>query len=154
MPQQQPSEKSIEHQSNSPLPLSSQYLEKHIPSTAYSLPRRSGLSVTTSPCQAYEQAEVCSQPSRSPSPFILRSQALITKFFVEWWLVEILCWCASLVSLAAIIVILIFCNGRPIPVWPLGLTLSGLISFLSGIAKSALLLPTAESIGQLKWVNC
>jgi hypothetical protein len=106
-----------------------------------------------SSCQKCKEAGFSPEPSRSPAPFISRLQALITKFFVEWWLLEILSWCFGLLSMIVIVVILLFCDGRPIPIWPMGLTLNGVVSFLSGTAKSGLLLPTAEAIGQLKWVK-
>jgi hypothetical protein len=56
-------------------------------------------------------------------------------------------------SAVAIVTVLIVLDGRILPVWPLGLTLNGLLSVLSSTAKSALLLPTAEAVGQLKWVQ-
>jgi hypothetical protein len=42
-------------------------------------------------------------------------------------------------------------DGKEIPQWKLGITINAFISILSGFAKSALLLPTAEALGQLKW---
>jgi hypothetical protein len=53
--------------------------------------------------------------------------------------------------MATIIGVLSFYNGKEIPHWKSGITLDGFIAIFSGLAKGALLLPTAECIGQLKW---
>jgi hypothetical protein len=37
------------------------------------------------------------------------------------------------------------------PKWKLGVSINAFVSIFSGFAKSALLLPTAEALGQLKW---
>jgi hypothetical protein len=42
-------------------------------------------------------------------------------------------------------------DGKPFPTWKMGITMNAFISIFSGFAKSALLLPTAEALGQLKW---
>jgi hypothetical protein len=92
-----------------------------------------------------------------PVPFwrrqIHRLQLYLDKYFVDWWLLEILSWCFSAICMAGIFGVLLFYNGKEIPQWPMGLTINGYISILSGLSKSALLLPTAEAIGQLKWVS-
>jgi hypothetical protein len=43
-------------------------------------------------------------------------------------------------------------DGKSIPDWKLGVSTNAFISIFSGFAKSALLLPTAEALGQLKWI--
>jgi hypothetical protein len=72
-------------------------------------------------------------------------------FFVEWWLLEILSWCFSALCMAAIITVLQAYDGYGTPDWPFGITINGFISIFSNFAKSALLLSTAEALGQLKW---
>jgi hypothetical protein len=84
---------------------------------------------------------------------INRLEHFIVQFFVEWWLLEILSWCFSAICMTAIFAVLLHYDGKEIPEWPMGLTINGFISILSGISKTALLLPTAEAIGQLKWVS-
>jgi hypothetical protein len=84
---------------------------------------------------------------------INRLRLFVVRFFVEWWLLEILSWCFSAICMAAISGVLLYYDGKEIPQWPMGLTINGFISILSGLSKSALLLPTAEAIGQLKWVS-
>lgn len=78
-------------------------------------------------------------------------KGFITRWFAEWWLLEIISWGFSALCMALILTVLLHFNGRPLP--HLGfLTLNSLISILSGFAKASLLLPTAEALGQLKWV--
>lgn len=70
---------------------------------------------------------------------------------VKRWLVEIISWCISALCTAIIIIVLFIYQRRPIPKWPLGLTLNAFISVLAKIASAALLLPVSEALGQLKW---
>jgi hypothetical protein len=80
-----------------------------------------------------------------------KAKGFITRWFVEWWLLEIISWIFSAICMAIILSVLLHYNGRPLPAWKLGLTLNSFISILSGFAKASLLLPTAEALGQLKW---
>jgi hypothetical protein len=41
-------------------------------------------------------------------------------------------------------------DGQELPKWKLKISMNAFISIFSGFAKSALLLPTAEALGQLK----
>jgi hypothetical protein len=93
-----------------------------------------------------------SDVSLVPHPrLVVKIRELLTKYIIEWWLIEILSWLFSAVCFCTIIGVLFFYDGRALPQWPLGLTLNGFISVFSGFAKSALLLPTCEAVGQLKW---
>jgi hypothetical protein len=74
-----------------------------------------------------------------------------TRWFVDWWLMEILSWCFSAVCMVIIAIVLCKYDGKQVPDWRLGFSISAFVSILSGFAKSALLLPTAEALGQLKW---
>ena len=49
----------------------------------------------------------------------------------------------------AILVLLKF-NNKPMPTMAYGLTFNGIISILAVLAKSSMILPVAETIGQLK----
>lgn len=53
--------------------------------------------------------------------------------------------------MVVIIIVLWKVDGKPIPKWKLGVSVNAFIAIFSGFAKSALLLPTAEALGQLKW---
>jgi hypothetical protein len=79
-----------------------------------------------------------------------KAKGFITRWFVEWWLLEIVSWAFSAICMAVILTVMWHYNDHPLP--HLGiLTLNSLISVLSGFAKASLLLPTAEALGQLKW---
>jgi hypothetical protein len=80
-------------------------------------------------------------------------RTLITKYFIEWWMLEILSWTFSALCMALILGVLSYFDGKELPQWFLGITLNGFISVFSGLAKASLLLPTAEALGQLKWVR-
>jgi hypothetical protein len=67
------------------------------------------------------------------------------------WLLEIISWILSAICMGAIIGVLIFLKDEKLPKWPLGLTLNAYIAVLSKISSAALLLPTSEALGQLKW---
>ena len=53
--------------------------------------------------------------------------------------------------MAIIAIVLLKFDGKELPKWKLNITINAFISIFSGFAKSALLLPTAEALGQLKW---
>jgi hypothetical protein len=91
------------------------------------------------------------RPSKVPSPRVDWFRKMLVRWFVEWWMLEIMSWGFSAMCMVAIIGILVIYDGQMIPNWPLGLTINGFISVFSNFAKAALLLPTAEALGQLKW---
>jgi hypothetical protein len=103
----------------------------------------------TEPQLYYSQCAPASEQAKNPR--LLWLHEIVLKYFVEWWMLEILSWCFSAICMAAIIGVLVSYNGQSIPDWPLGITINSFISIFSGFAKSSLLLPTAESLGQLKW---
>lgn len=70
---------------------------------------------------------------------------------IKRWLLEIISWVLSAICMSAIIGMLLHVKDKRPPQWPLHLTLNTYISVLSKIASAALLLPTSEALGQLKW---
>ena len=58
----------------------------------------------------------------------------------------------SLLAITAIVSLLAKADGQTLPHLPLHITVNTYISFLVTIAKAALLVPVADSIGQLKWL--
>jgi len=78
-------------------------------------------------------------------------KSAFTRWFVEWWMFEICCWLFSLACMAVIVGVLIHYNHKPIPKWKAGMTLNSFVSVLAGFGRAALLVPTAEALGQLKW---
>lgn len=63
------------------------------------------------------------------------------------WSLEIFSWSVSAVCMITIIILLTFTGGKERPSWPI----DAYVSVISRVATSALLLPTAEAIGELKW---
>ncbi|KAF1952530.1 hypothetical protein CC80DRAFT_479340 [Byssothecium circinans] len=70
---------------------------------------------------------------------------------IKRWLLEIICWLVSAVSMATIVGFLIYYKNKKIPNWPGSLTLNAFIAILSKISGAALILPVSEALGQLKW---
>ena len=70
---------------------------------------------------------------------------------VKRWLLEIISWFISAVCMGAILVLLFVYKDKRQPGRLLGLTLNAYVAVLSKIASAALLLPTSEALGQLKW---
>ncbi|KAK2608337.1 hypothetical protein N8I77_006955 [Diaporthe amygdali] len=68
------------------------------------------------------------------------------------WLWEALSITVAALALAAIVITLILHGDRPLPKWPTGITINALISVFTAILKASLMMPIAESIGQLKWL--
>jgi hypothetical protein len=66
------------------------------------------------------------------------------------WLIEIICIVLSLVSLAAILVLLAYYNGKPFLDWH-RLTLNTVISIFATVSRIALLVALSSSLGQWRW---
>lgn len=64
------------------------------------------------------------------------------------WILEIVCWAVSALSLGAIIAIYIRITAEPLAQWG---TLLMLANTLGNITSAALIVPTTEALGQLKW---
>lgn len=64
------------------------------------------------------------------------------------WFYEIVTWLVSALCMGGIVAILLYLNNRSLNKWPAGLTM---YTVLSKIASAALILPTSEALGQLKW---
>ena len=88
---------------------------------------------------------------RQQTSWRILPDSAVWKFIDEWWLWELLSWCFAAFCMGAIAVLLAVFEGRALPQWPLGLTINSYVSVLGAFVKAALLLPTAEALGQLKW---
>ncbi|KAF1952534.1 hypothetical protein CC80DRAFT_596615 [Byssothecium circinans] len=64
------------------------------------------------------------------------------------WMYEIISWSISALCMGAIVGILVYLNNKSLDKWRSGLTI---VAVLSKVASAALILPTSEAIGQLKW---
>ena len=74
-----------------------------------------------------------------------------SKNVLERWAFEIISWLVSAICMAAVVTVVAIYNNKPQPEWPLSFTLNSYVSVLSKVATAALLFPTAEALGQLKW---
>ena len=70
--------------------------------------------------------------------------------FSIWWL-EMVCCAIFTGAFLAILTTIYSFEGRPLPEWPYHLTINTLIAIYVVILKAALLLVTAQGLGQLKW---
>jgi hypothetical protein len=70
-----------------------------------------------------------------------------------WWIVEAAAWMVSVLTLAIIIATLALTDGKPLPTWPMNITLNSFISFMSTLMKAACAVPIVECISQLKWLR-
>ncbi|KAF2651891.1 hypothetical protein K491DRAFT_719390 [Lophiostoma macrostomum CBS 122681] len=66
-----------------------------------------------------------------------------------WW--EIGAVIVALICTSLTVAILFYMNGKSLAAWKLPIQPNSLVSVFSSIAKSALLVPVAECLGQLKW---
>jgi hypothetical protein len=72
------------------------------------------------------------------------AQGWFTRWFLEWWMMEIISWFFGLICMMIIGIVLSQYDGKPVSKWGIAFSMSSFISICSGFAKSALLLPTAE----------
>ncbi len=71
---------------------------------------------------------------------------------IDWWIKELSALLISLSSLLCIILTLRIYDGRPLPDWPLSITINSMVSIFSTIMGMTLLMPLAEGISQAKWL--
>lgn len=69
----------------------------------------------------------------------------------DWWMKELGALLLSFSSLLCIVLILRIHEGRPLPDWPLSITINSLVSIFSTIMGMTLVVPLAEGISQAKW---
>ena len=74
--------------------------------------------------------------------------------FVEaWWVIEVVALVLSIGMLSALLAVLIVFNNRPLSDWPITfITLNAIVSIVAAFSKSALLLPLANGLSQVKWL--
>jgi len=102
--------------------------------------------------EASSQDEKFEQPESIPFPLLLiKIRDHISRYIIEWWLLEVINWFIGAFSVAALVIVLRHYDGKKIPHWKFGLTLNALISLLAGLTRSSLLIPTYQALGQLKW---
>ena len=80
-----------------------------------------------------------------------RATNLWSRLETDWWIKEISAMVISILSLLCIVVILRIYEGRPLPDWPLSITINSLVSIFSTVMGMTLLVPLEQCIGQAKW---
>jgi hypothetical protein len=83
----------------------------------------------------------------SPSP----PRSFRSSVLYNWWM-SIVSVIISVLAIIALVAFLIVADGSSLPKLPLKITINTYISFFVAIAKAAMLVPVADSIGQLKWL--
>jgi len=98
------------------------------------------------------QDEILNKDSTRPP--LLRTWTTTVKTHLSdgwWW--DFGSWLVSFCCVVTIVSLLASYNGKPQPEkLSLGLTINAYIAIFSGLGKAALILPTSEAIGQLKWL--
>ena len=79
----------------------------------------------------------------------IRSTKARGLYFGWWW--EVYATSLSVASTIAVIAVLISVQRKPLAEWKMSIQPNSLVAIFSTIAKSALLVPIAECISQLKW---
>ena len=97
----------------------------------------------------------------SGKPFPTSSQKLtawywglvrtVRQISLSLWLWELSSLLLSISCIVATMAIIARYDNKPVPEWKYGLTINGVLSLLSGVAKASMILPVAEGISQLKW---
>ena len=100
---------------------------------------------------AQSSAGIADDSQTSAQPFLSR-QSFHDRIFTKTWALELLCWFLALISLLVIIIVVEVFNGHPLQDWHSGLTLNTLINVVSQIAQTAVFVPVASSISQMKWI--
>lgn len=112
------------------LPQSAEIVSPELPSGGVTLPYQYS---STESCQSLQsisnpsnksassssKTTKFSKPSLSPKVSQLKS-----KWITNWWATECFCWLISVLSLAAIVIILESYKNKPLPQWDFGLTLN------------------------------
>jgi hypothetical protein len=75
----------------------------------------------------------------------------ISSLCSDWWLWEILGMSLSIICECVVIWLLIYMDKSPLSKWNGPISFNAMISIFAVIAKSAVLVPVAECISQLKW---
>lgn len=74
------------------------------------------------------------------------------RFFRDWWFWEILGALLSIGCVVAVVILGLYLDGLSLSGWTFCMAPSAVISTLITVAKTSMLLPVAEGLGQLKWV--
>ena len=114
----------------------------------FSIPRKPVGSITN----AESKALLASSPVGKENHAVQTAKRSLRQNNIckNWWM-EIGACVLSLVTLVAVIGTLQPHQGKPLPQWPYHISVNALISIYVLVLKAAILLVTAEGLGQLKW---
>ncbi|EXJ63428.1 uncharacterized protein A1O5_11477 [Cladophialophora psammophila CBS 110553] len=94
------------------------------------------------------------KPNALPPPTLLKHR--LRRFISQWnnwWILEIAAGMLNIVCLIIIIILLDHFDGKPLSRWHSRITPNAMISVLATVSKSSVLLPVAECISQLTWLQ-
>lgn len=69
----------------------------------------------------------------------------------DWWLIEPGACLISLLAMLALILVIHHYDGKPIPKWPLPITIGTYIAVCSKVMSAMLLVPVVNAMSQYKW---
>jgi hypothetical protein len=110
--------------------------------------RDEGLSATSGEMNG--STEVSRSKPTSPST-VGEQTNVVTKAISWWWWWEIGAAALSMLSMLLIIVVLVKINNRPLQTWRLPIQPNSLIAIFTTAGKTAMMVPAAACIAQLKW---
>lgn len=99
-----------------------------------------------------QQQRFCIVRTQKWKRFKSRLSSWIEEWITNWWGVELMFWLFAALSIIAILITLAVHNGRPLPDWPLGITINAVISILATMGQMSMMNPVTECISQLKWL--
>lgn len=72
-------------------------------------------------------------------------------YFLRAWLPEIF-WCVTgIACIVVLVTVLQYYDNKPLPNWPLGLTLNTVVAFISTFCRTSFVVPVVQSLSQYKW---
>ena len=89
------------------------------------------------------------RPNNYFSTNIQSSRARRSSVFT--WPFEITCCFFSILCLWAIVQTLLFCNRKPSPAFPFGVTINSIVALLSSLCSLACTFVVSEGVSQMKW---
>ena len=78
--------------------------------------------------------------------------ALNARTLTTWWGFEFLAWLLATLSTVIILIVLAIFRNQPVSHWHSNITLNTVVNVVSQIAQTAILVPVAACISQVKWL--
>lgn len=110
--------------------------------------------------KAATPATVNNETTVSRPPSLATSSKHKPRFSTVWaslkgdsWLWEVAGCIAAAAGMIATLVLLLCYNDKPLPSWPLGITLGTLISIFATVIHASISAPLSSGLGQLAWIK-